>query len=187
MPWRASTEIYSKNGCTQRWWRSTAPIETLLEASDWQQRTVHAPLNPAEGVRVEPYEEGHWFIVRADPHKEYPTNPATPASAADRQLYAGGEPEPSQSPQAEPRQLPPAAPDMDIPAPVTSAMLPPAEGSPPPAREAAAALASNAEVGPEDQPKLTQLDEPPQADPAARPVERAAGRPPAPGSLSCTA
>ena len=103
-------------------------IKMLLEASDWQQRTVHAPHNPAEGVRVEPYEEGRFFIWRADLDKEYPTNPATPASAADRQLYAEGEPEPSQSPQAE--QPPPAAPDMDVPAPVTSAMLPPADGQP---------------------------------------------------------
>ena len=75
-----------------------APDNTLkmrLEASDWQRRAVHAPHIPAEGVRVEPYEEGRFIIWRADLDREYPTNPATPASAADRQLYAAGEPEPA--------------------------------------------------------------------------------------------
>ena len=79
---------------------SDGTIKMLFEGSDWQRRTVHAPHIPAEGVRVEPYEEGRFFIWRADLDKEYPTNPA---SAADRQ------------------QPPPAAPDMDVPAPATSA------------------------------------------------------------------
>jgi hypothetical protein len=122
-------------------------IKMRLEAPDWQRRTVLAPHIPAEGVRVEPYEEGRFVIWRADLDKEYPTNPATPASAADRQLYAADEPEPSQPPQAE--------------------QQPAAQRSPPPACEAAAALTSNAEGGPEDQPKLTEPDEPAVADPAS--------------------
>jgi hypothetical protein len=48
-------------------------IKMLLEGPDWEQRTVCAPLNPAEGVRVEPYEEGDWFIRRADLDEWYPT------------------------------------------------------------------------------------------------------------------
>jgi hypothetical protein len=65
-----------------------APDGTIkhFEGPDWQQRTVRSPLRPAEGVRVEPYEEGRWFIWRADLDREYPTNPVTPATAADRQL-----------------------------------------------------------------------------------------------------
>jgi hypothetical protein len=48
----------------------------LLGGPDWEQRTVCAPLNPAEGVRVEPYEEGDWLIRRAGLNEWYPTNPA---------------------------------------------------------------------------------------------------------------
>lgn len=51
-------------------------IKMLLGGTDWEQRTVCAPLNPAEGVRVEPYEEGDWFIRRAGLNEWYPTNPA---------------------------------------------------------------------------------------------------------------
>jgi hypothetical protein len=66
-----------------------APDGTLkmLDAADWQQRTVCAPLIPAEGVRVEPYEEGRWFVWRADLDEHYPTATATPLSTTpqDRQ------------------------------------------------------------------------------------------------------
>src|SRR5262249_4663012 len=41
-------------------------MKLLDKASDWEQRTVHAPHNPAEGVRVEPYEAGHYFVRRVD-------------------------------------------------------------------------------------------------------------------------
>jgi hypothetical protein len=130
-------------------------ILKLLEASDWQQRTVRAPLNPAEGVRVEPpFEEGRVFLWKADLTRWYSPNPATLAAPADRQLHAAGGSEPSQSPQAEQQpqqQQPPAAP-----APVTSATLPPAEGSPPLAREAAVAPTSDAKVEPEGLPSATQ-------------------------------
>jgi len=72
-------------------------IKKHFEPSDWQQqsdgqqRRVRAPLRPAEGVRVEPYEEGLWFIWCVEFDAEYPMNPAMPATtaaaaAADRQL-----------------------------------------------------------------------------------------------------
>lgn len=53
----------------------------LLEASDWGRgrRTVHAPHNPAEGVSVEPYEAGYYFVWRADFAKL--TSPASEPTA----------------------------------------------------------------------------------------------------------
>jgi hypothetical protein len=52
-------------------------IKRLLEPSYWQQRSVHAPLNPAEGVTVKPSEEeGQFFIWRADLDEEYPIRAA---------------------------------------------------------------------------------------------------------------
>ena len=39
---------------------------TLLNPSDWQQRTVHAPWNPEEGVGVEPYVDGLFFVRAVD-------------------------------------------------------------------------------------------------------------------------
>jgi hypothetical protein len=74
--------------------RTDGTIKMLLEAPDWQQRTVCAPHIPAEGVRVEPYEEGCFFIWRADLDEWYSANPATPATPADRQLCAEGGSEP---------------------------------------------------------------------------------------------
>jgi hypothetical protein len=45
-----------------------------IEASDWERLTVCAPLlNPAEGVRVDPYEPGHYFVRRAGLDRHYPT------------------------------------------------------------------------------------------------------------------
>jgi hypothetical protein len=59
----------------------------MLDAADWQQRTVCAPLIPAEGVRVAPHEEGRWFIWRADLDEHYPITTAAllSASAQDRE------------------------------------------------------------------------------------------------------
>jgi hypothetical protein len=65
-------------------------IKMLLKGSDWQQRTVCAPLIPEEGVSVDPYEEGRYFIWRAGLDERYPTSPATPATPVDRQLCAEG-------------------------------------------------------------------------------------------------
>ena len=39
---------------------------TLLNPSDWQQRTIEAPINPEEGVRVEPYVSGRCVVWRVD-------------------------------------------------------------------------------------------------------------------------
>jgi hypothetical protein len=95
-------------------------------ASDWQQRAVRAPLNPAEGVRVESKscEEGRWFIRRADLDKEYPTNPATPAAAA-----AAAESEAAEAPQEKyPGGTPPApAPARDASKPVANTKAPAAK------------------------------------------------------------
>jgi hypothetical protein len=80
----------------------------LLEPSYWQQRTVCAPQIPAEGVRVEPYEEGQFYIWRADLDEEYPI---TPVTAADRQRYAEGGSEPAaRAEESIPEQAPPAEP-----------------------------------------------------------------------------
>jgi len=68
---------------------SDGTIKRLLEPSYWQQRAVRAPHIPAEGVTVEPYEEGHFFIWGADLDEEYPV------TAADRQRYAEGGSEPA--------------------------------------------------------------------------------------------
>jgi hypothetical protein len=97
-------------------------IERLLEPSDWQQRTVRAAHIPAEGVWVEPYEEGHFFIWRADLDEEYPI---TPVTAADRQRYAEGGSEPAAraeesileqaspaEPPPEPKLAPPTEPEV---------------------------------------------------------------------------
>jgi hypothetical protein len=97
-------------------------IKSLLEPSYWQQRTVRAPHIPAEGVTVEPYEEGHFFIWCADLDEEYPI---TPVTAADRQRYAEGGSQPAacaeesileQAPPAErppePKLAPPTEPEM---------------------------------------------------------------------------
>jgi hypothetical protein len=52
--------------------------ETLL---DWQQRTVQAPFNPEEGVGVEPYVDGHFYVRAVDLYKHYtPTMTAAPQS-----------------------------------------------------------------------------------------------------------
>ena len=77
-------------------------IKMRLAASDWQRRTVHAPHNPAEGVGVEPYEEGRFFIWRADLDREYPTNPVPPASAPDQQLHAVASPSRRRAPSRQP-------------------------------------------------------------------------------------
>jgi hypothetical protein len=114
-------------------------IKMLPEPSYWLSRPVRAPQVPAEGVRVEPYEEGTWFIWKADLDAEYPTNPTTPAVVADRQLDAAGESAPSQSL----RQPPPAVgarpekrrggPQSDRLDPVVRALYPPG-GLPEPGR-----------------------------------------------------
>jgi hypothetical protein len=125
---------------------SDGTIKMLLEGSDWQRRTVHAPHIPAEGVRVEPYEEGRFFIWRADLDKGYPTNPATPAAAADRQLYAAGGSEPSQSPQAEheaaaaPTSNAEVGPQHQPAAPVIADPAPAAGAAPPAVTSASAAV-----------------------------------------------
>ena len=53
---------------------------TLLKPSDWRQRTVQAPWNPEEGVGVEPYVAGHYFVWRVDLDKWYPTPTMTDQS-----------------------------------------------------------------------------------------------------------
>jgi hypothetical protein len=44
---------------------------TLLNHSDWQQRTVEAPLHPPEGIRVEPPVDGEVHVRRADLDRLY--------------------------------------------------------------------------------------------------------------------
>lgn len=52
---------------------------TLLNPSDWKQRTVQAPLNPEEGVGVEPSVDGHVYVRRVDLDRHY-SIAATPAA-----------------------------------------------------------------------------------------------------------
>jgi hypothetical protein len=54
---------------------------TLLNPSDWQQRTVKAALNPEEGVWVEPYVDGRWLGRGVDLDKWYPAATATMTAA----------------------------------------------------------------------------------------------------------
>jgi hypothetical protein len=59
---------------------------TPLNKSFWRQWTVKAPMHPHEGVRVEPYVDGHVYVRRADLDKLYPragTPAPTPAPQAD--------------------------------------------------------------------------------------------------------
>jgi hypothetical protein len=44
---------------------------TLLNQSDWQQRTVEAPMHPQEGVRVDPYLDAHVYVQLVDLDKLY--------------------------------------------------------------------------------------------------------------------
>jgi hypothetical protein len=56
---------------------------TWFKPSDWEQRTVEAPkLNPEEGVRVEPYEDGDFYVRAVDLDKHYPLagTPVAPRS-----------------------------------------------------------------------------------------------------------
>jgi len=72
-----------------------APDGTMTEFSrmDCEHRTIHAPqLNPAEGVRVEPYEAGQHFARLAKL-----ASPATATPPADRQLPAAERPQASAS------------------------------------------------------------------------------------------
>jgi hypothetical protein len=73
-----------------------APDGTMMQFSrtDCGHRTIHAPFNPAEGVRVEPNEAGQ-YLARL----------AKSTSAADRQLPAADGPEPSQLSQAQRHKL----------------------------------------------------------------------------------
>ena len=68
-------------------------IIKMLKRPDFQGRTVCSPLNPAEGVWIEPpFEEGRRVCIsRTSLDEWYSTHPATPAAVADRQLRAAGE------------------------------------------------------------------------------------------------
>jgi hypothetical protein len=71
-------------------------IIKILEKPDFQGRTVRSPLDPAEGVWIEPpFEEGRVCICRASLDEWYSTHPATPTAVADRQLPAADESEPA--------------------------------------------------------------------------------------------
>jgi hypothetical protein len=98
---------------------------TPFSSTDWERRTVHAPHNPAEGVRVEPYEAGYYFVWRAGlaelkprrrrrrrhlPLRRTSRRKADPASPAPRpaRRTAGRPPSPGQvsssSPPTSPRK-----------------------------------------------------------------------------------
>jgi hypothetical protein len=78
---------------------------TRFSKTDCERRTVRAPLiHPAEGVGVEPYEAGQYFVGRASFVKL--TSPASePAARAEPAL-----PEPAPAPPAEPSRVEPVPP-----------------------------------------------------------------------------
>ena len=90
------------------------PDDTKWEpdASERQKLTVHAPHNFEEGVRIEPFHEGRWYVCRCDLAK-LTTIPATPAARAGGlnrpQLSSLSRPH---HPQAEPEPLPPPEPEL---------------------------------------------------------------------------
>jgi len=66
---------------------------TLLSHSDWEQLTVHTSiLDPIEGVRVDPYVPGEYFVCRVDLDKWYPIA-ATPTMTAAHQSDQARPPE----------------------------------------------------------------------------------------------
>jgi hypothetical protein len=82
-------------------------IIKILERPDFQGRTVCSPLNPAEGVRIEPpFEEGRVCIWRASLDEWYSTHPATPAAAADRLLAPEADAAPTPGAEVEPEGSP---------------------------------------------------------------------------------
>jgi hypothetical protein len=114
-------------------------IKRLLEPSYWQQRAVRAPLIPVEGVTVEPYEEGQFFIWRADLDEEYPV------TAADRQRYAEGGSEPAaRAEKSIPEQAPPAEPP------------PEPKPAPPTEPEARTEVVKALQIGPPESPETVQ-------------------------------
>jgi hypothetical protein len=97
---------------------------TLFSKKDCERRTIHAPLNPAEGVRVEPYEAGQHFVRRSDLAKL--TSPA-----ADRQLCAEGEAEPAaRAKESMPEPAPAVEPELAPPAELRVEPVPPPEPAP---------------------------------------------------------
>jgi hypothetical protein len=71
-----------RNGRLGSMKRSPDGTPTQLDPSDWQQWTVKAPLQPQEGVGVEPYVDGYVYVRRADLDKLYPRagTPVAPQS-----------------------------------------------------------------------------------------------------------
>jgi hypothetical protein len=134
---------------------SDGTIKRLLEPSYWQQRAVRAPHIPAEGVTVEPYEEGHFFIWGADLDEEYPV------TAADRQRYAEGGSEPAaRAEESIPEQAPPAEP------PPEPKLAPPTEP------EARTEVVKALQIGPPESPETVQ--EPQHGEAPEEHVERKA-------------
>jgi hypothetical protein len=80
-----------RNGRLGSMKRSPDGTPTRLDPSIWQQWTVKAPMHPQEGVRVEPYVDGHVYVRRADLDRLYPR---------------AGTPAPTPAPQAEDAQPP---------------------------------------------------------------------------------
>jgi hypothetical protein len=122
----------------------------LLDGSYWQQRNVRAPLIPEEGVRVDPSEEGRYFILRAGLDEWYPANPATPATPADRQLCAEGRSV------ARAEKMEPATGIAEVSQSVPEARIEAAEASPPDHTEPAEQLERPAVLrNPDDEPGKT--------------------------------
>jgi hypothetical protein len=80
---------------------------TEFSRAECERRTIHAPLNPAEGVRAEPYEAGQYLVRLA---KSIP--PATPTAAADRPMARAEESmsEPVSPVEPEPSRVEPVPP-----------------------------------------------------------------------------
>jgi hypothetical protein len=73
---------------------------TRFNPSDWEQRTVEAALNPEEGVRVEPYEDGYFYVRAVDLDKHYPPAGTSTMTAAPQSDNAESSPTPAPEKQA---------------------------------------------------------------------------------------
>jgi hypothetical protein len=76
-------------------------MHTLLNPSDWRERTIHAEWNPEDGVWVKPYVVGDIIVCRVDLDKWYPIA-ATPTMTTE--AHPSDDTEEKQKPGIKPRK-----------------------------------------------------------------------------------
>jgi hypothetical protein len=127
-----------------------APDGTTWEpdASERQKLTVHAPHNFEEGVRIEPYHEGRWYVCRCDLAK-LTTIPATPAARAEAGLAPAGAPPAEPASSGSPLTEPPRSPQSPQAEPVSPGTETGQEESPPPGKQPDELTVADPTPGPE--------------------------------------